>query len=63
MRAYWKRWALLATAFLPLFGGSCATDLRDAVYGGALDFVSGSMTELLAALLPIVQVLTGLAEA
>lgn len=60
MRATWKRWALLVTAFLPLWGGSCATDLRDAVYGGALDFVSGSMTELLAT---IVQALTGMAQA
>lgn len=44
--------ALLASSTLWL--STCAMNLRDAVIGGAMDFVAGSTTALIDAWLPIV---------
>jgi hypothetical protein len=51
--AKWKC-LIMAVILLPLYAASCSTDFRDAVVGGALDFVSGSVTELLGRLIPVV---------
>ena len=42
---------LCGTTFV---GSSCVSNIRDAIVGGALDFVSGSTTSLLNSLLPLV---------
>ena len=47
-------WLLISTGLLPLIGLGCSTELRDALAAGAFDFVSGSVTELLTRLLPVV---------
>ena len=48
--------ALLASSTLWL--NTCAMNLRDAVIGGAMDFVAGSTTALIDAWLPIVPLLS-----
>jgi hypothetical protein len=55
--AKWKH-LILAASLLPLLANGCATTFRDAVWSGAIDFVSGSVTAILEALLPIARVLT-----
>ena len=46
---------VLAASAIPLLGTACATGLRDAATVGVYDFVSGSITEALMAILPIAQ--------
>lgn len=50
---HWKRQltALLSGAVIML--PSCAMDVRDAIVGGAYDFLAGTTTELLATLFPL----------
>ena len=51
--AKWK-WLLISTGLFPLLELGCSTTLRDALVSGAFDFVSGSVTDLLTRLLPVV---------
>ena len=49
--------ALLA---LPLMSWGCsASDVRDALVAGAMDFVSGTISDTLTALLPIADTISG----
>jgi hypothetical protein len=48
----WLTLALLCSA--TLLGSSCVANIRDAILGGALDFVSGSTSDFLSSLLPLV---------
>ncbi len=59
--SHWSRWTrlIVATSLLPLFGGACSVDFRDALYGGVLDFVSGTTTEVLTNLIPLAQGIPG----
>ncbi len=55
------KWQVLmaATALVPLLGWSgCSTDFRDALQGGVLDFISGTITALLSSLLPVAEAAT-----
>lgn len=54
MRIAHKWLVLVMLCSTTLLGSSCATNIRDAIVGGALDFVSGSTTSLLSSLLPLV---------
>ncbi len=56
--AKWKC-LIIAASLFPLFGWSCSTDLRDAALAGLLDYVSGTVTDSLTALVPIVDALSG----
>jgi hypothetical protein len=50
-----RKWlTLVVLCGTTLLGASCATNIRDAILGGALDFVSGSTSSLLSSLLPLV---------
>ncbi len=42
-----------------LFGAGCTTIVRDALMGGAFDFVAGTTTDLLSQLFPVVDALAG----
>jgi hypothetical protein len=47
------RWVVLIMCCgTTLLGSSCATDIRDAIVSGALDFVSGNTSSLLSSLFP-----------
>jgi hypothetical protein len=50
--AKWNR-LILAVGSLALCGWTCGTDFRDALIGGAFDFVSGTATDVLSQLYPI----------
>jgi hypothetical protein len=54
--AKWK-WLILTTCLFPMLAASCSMTLRDAVLSGGIDFVSGTVTAALEALLPIARVL------
>lgn len=56
--AKWMR-LIAASSLFPLFGWSCTSDFRDAAVAGILDFVTGSMTDSLTALLPIADTISG----
>ena len=52
---------VLAVALLPLcMGTSCNTDVRDAAYGGALDYVGGTTTDSMNSFFPLSQALANL---
>jgi hypothetical protein len=53
MKKLTKFLLILSAAGPALFGMNCTTDLRDAALTGALDFVSGTITDGATALLPI----------
>lgn len=47
------RWIMLVAVASPtLFGMSCATNLRDAAWAGAMDFVQGYATDALNTYVP-----------
>ena len=49
-----SRWlCLVLVCGSTLAGTGCGTYLRDAIIGGAMDFVSGSTANLLSSLLPL----------
>jgi len=49
-----RKWlALVLLGGAALLGSSCVTNLRDAIVGGALDFVSGSTSSFLSTLLQL----------
>jgi len=49
-----SKWAVLvALAGSTLWGSACMTSVRDAVVGGAMDFVAGNTTNILGQLLPV----------
>jgi hypothetical protein len=48
----WKK-LLLVLSLLPLLGTTCSTAFRDAIQSGALDFVSGTVSEILGRTLPV----------
>jgi hypothetical protein len=52
-----KRVMLALTASATLWLNTCTMNLRDAIVGGALDFVAGSTTALIDAWFPIVPLL------
>lgn len=57
--AKWKV-LILTAGLLPAFGLSCSTtDVRDAALAGLLDFLSGTITDSLTALLPIADTISG----
>lgn len=65
-RKKWNR-RVRMTRWLPYFlaGGimtSCATDVRDAVISGGLDFVTGTITSVLGAAIPIGPIVERLLE-
>jgi hypothetical protein len=51
----WKT-VVLALSLMPILGTTCSTAFRDAIQSGALDFVSGSVSEILARTLPVADV-------
>ncbi|MGD8452739.1 MAG: hypothetical protein PVJ57_13045 [Phycisphaerae bacterium] len=53
----WFQWTRLiaAASLIPLLGGTCSTDFRDALYGGMLDFVTDATGEMLANLIALAQ--------
>ena len=56
----WKECLLALSAMGPtLLGVSCSADMRDAALGGALDFVSGTITDGLTALVPLAEWMEG----
>ena len=48
----WKT-VLLALSLMPILGATCSTAFRDAIQSGALDFVSGTVSEILNRTLPV----------
>ncbi len=54
MKRSW-RWECLVGALstFPLLGATCATAARDAIKSGALDFITGTVTEVLARTVPV----------
>ncbi len=44
------------------FAGSCATDFRDAAMTGVFDFTSGTVTDTLASVVPVSDLLGGAEE-
>jgi hypothetical protein len=44
---------LLLAACMALGGSSCASDLRDSVQAGAMDFFQGGTEDILSALFPV----------
>lgn len=51
--------ALCAAGALLICGCNTATGLRDAAFGGLLDFVAGTMTDSLGALVPLADLIAG----
>ena len=47
------KWLVLTAAAPTLCGVNCGLTLRDAVLGGAMDYVSGTTTNALSSLLPL----------
>lgn len=54
----WLR-VFATTGLCPLFAWSCSTELRDAAVSGLMDFVSGTVTETLAAIVPVASTISG----
>jgi hypothetical protein len=50
----WKT-VLLALSMMPILGTTCSTAFRDAIQSGALDFVSGTVSEILDRTLPVAE--------
>lgn len=48
----WKRFLLISLSG-SLMAAGCTLELRDAVFGGLMDFVSGTTTTVLESLLPV----------
>lgn len=48
-----KTMALALAASSTLLAGQCMTDIRDALVGGALDYIAGSATSLIDAWFPL----------
>ncbi len=52
---------LLAFTLVPMcMGTSCQTDMRDAVYAGVLDYVSGTTADSVNSLMPLSQAMANL---
>ncbi len=52
---------VVAVALIPLcMGTSCSTDIRDSMYGGALDYIAGTTTDSLNSFVPMSQALANL---
>ena len=51
--------AMCAAGALIICGCDTSTGLRDAAFGGLLDFVAGTMTDSLSALVPLADMIAG----
>lgn len=49
--------ALLIATSATLWVGTCITDIRDAIVGGALDYISGTTTGIFDAFFPLASLL------
>ena len=63
MQRSWRWKCLVATlSTIPLLGATCATAVRDAIESGALDFVTGTVTEVLTRTVPVADTVVPVAE-
>ncbi len=63
MQRSW-RWKCLVAALstFPVLGATCATAVQDAIESGALDFVTGTVTEVLTRTVPVADTVAPVAE-